>query len=238
MRYESDSIRDALAAEYVVGTLRGPARWRFERALKSSPPLRRTVAVWQEMLAPLDRSIEAVTPPVRVWRTIQLRIGAVGGRRRDRLETWSSVRFWRAAAAVSGAVALLLGVWLTSVAWPLPAPQTMVAVLADEGLTPVLVVSWNVRSKGAQRLRVRVARNPGKSTDGAWELWMVPRGGGGPVSLGLVTTHEMQIVTVPARLTAAVNAAWGLAMTVEPRGGSPTGRPTGTALYKGPCTLL
>jgi anti-sigma-K factor RskA len=67
---------------------------------------------------------------------------------------------------------------------------------------------------------------------------MLPRSGGEPLSLGLINAHETQVITVPARLAEAVNAAWGLAMSAEPRGGSPTGLPTGAVLYKGPCTLL
>jgi anti-sigma-K factor RskA len=72
----------------------------------------------------------------------------------------------------------------------------------------------------------------------AWELWLLPGGERKPVSLGLITTHETQTVQVPAHLLPAIDAAWGLAMSVEPEGGSPTGAPTGPVLYKGRCTRM
>jgi hypothetical protein len=109
MRYRNDRIRDALAAEYVLGTLRGPARRRFERSLKEAPRLRRAVAVWQNLLAPLNHSIEPVPPPARVWRHIRSRIAGSGRGRGPRLGFWASVGFWRAAAVASSAAALLLG---------------------------------------------------------------------------------------------------------------------------------
>ncbi len=49
---------------------------------------------------------------------------------------------------------------------------------------------------------------------------------------------EESLAAVPASLAPAVDAAWGMAMSVEHQGGSPAGLPTGPALYKRPCTKL
>jgi len=54
------------------------------------------------------------------------------------------------------------------------------------------------------------------------------------VSLGLITTHDTQTLIVPETLAAKLDKAQGLAMSVEPAGGSPTGLPTGPVLYAGP----
>jgi anti-sigma-K factor RskA len=64
---------------------------------------------------------------------------------------------------------------------------------------------------------------------------MLPDGGQQPVSLGLITTHETQVVKIPQALAVKLDAALGLAMSVEPAGGSPTGLPTGPVLYAGDC---
>ena len=67
---------------------------------------------------------------------------------------------------------------------------------------------------------------------------MMPQGGGKPTSLGLITTHETQDVDIPSYLMPAINAAWGMAMSVEPKHGSPTGTPSGPVLYSGQCTRI
>jgi len=64
-------------------------------------------------------------------------------------------------------------------------------------------------------------------------LWMLPGGDQKPVSLGLITTHETQVVKIPEALAAKLDSAHGLAMSVEPAGGSPTGLPTGPVLCAG-----
>jgi anti-sigma-K factor RskA len=120
---------------------------------------------------------------------------------------------------------------------PQPA-RMMVVVMEDQFQQPRITVSWDMRDSGRKRVRVRVVGHQTMAPDTAWELWMLREGDQRPVSLGLITTHETQDVVLPQELSAAVNAAAGLAMSVEPKGGSPTGIPTGPILYKGLCTRL
>jgi anti-sigma-K factor RskA len=232
VKYRNEQIRQALAAEYALGTLHGQARRRFERSLKDDPALRNLVAQWQARLAPLDAAIQPVRPPARVWRNIEERIR---GRPRALLRrVWESAGVWRAVALTSVAAALVLAGWL-----PGPGRETMVVVMSDSASNPALVVSWRVaQQRGERRLRVRVIGHQSMALDTAWELWMLPGGDRPPVSLGLISTDETQTLPVPSELSDAINAAQGLAMSVEPKGGSPTGRPTGPVLYQGLCTPL
>jgi anti-sigma-K factor RskA len=239
VRYRNDRLREALAAEYTLGTLQGPARRRFERSLKGNPQLRRAVAFWLELLAPLNDRIEAIEPPARVWRQIQSKIALGGHTRPADGGFWADLAFWRAATLATSAAALLLAVWVT-VLLQLARPQEMmVVVMSDDKATPALIVSWAIRDRDTKRLRVRVmAHAEMNSNTSAWELWMLPRNGGRPAPLALINTRETQTVIVASSMAEAVDAAWGLAMSVEPRGGSLTGLPTGPILYKGPCTKL
>ena len=234
MRYRNPDLRDALAAEYALGTLGGRARRRFERLLRVDPGLRRLAAEWQARLHPLNDGIDPVQPPARVWREIERRI--TPARRRSGLGwLWDSVGFWRAAALTGTAAALVLAVALVSV------PSTsrmMVVVMEDRSQEPKITVSWDMRESSRKRMRVRVIGHQSMAPDTAWELWMLREGDQRPVSLGLITTHETQDVVLPPELSAAINAATGLAMSVEPKGGSPTGVPSGPVLYKGSCTRL
>jgi anti-sigma-K factor RskA len=235
VKYPDDDLREALAAEFALGTLQGRARRRFERSLKDDPALRRLVAAWQERLAPLNEGIAPVQPPARVWRTIEQRI-----RKTSRRGTgiWDSLGFWRTASFAASAAVMLLAVIL-AMGIPTSKPHdTMVAVLSDDQSNPAITVSWQADPRGAERLRVRVMGHAEMAPDTAWELWMLPGGDQKPVSLGLITTHENQTVLLPRPLAVAINHASGLAMSVEPKGGSPTGVPTGPILYKGLCTMM
>jgi anti-sigma-K factor RskA len=176
-----------------------------------------------------------VAPPARVWRSIQRSLppaaGGAGG-------LWDSLGFWRGATFACVVATLALAATL-AVLVPATRPQeTMVVVMSDDRATPAMTISWQTDGRGDRRLRVRVIGHQVMDPRTAWELWMLPGGDRKPVSLGLITTHETQTVRIPAELVPAVNAAWGLAMSVEPEGGSPTGLPTGPVLYKGQCTRL
>ena len=235
MKYPNDDLREALAAEYALGTLQGRARRRFERSLKEEPALRRLVVAWQERLTPLNEGIAPVQPPARVWRSIEQRIRKTS---RRGASIWDSLGFWRTASFVASAAVVLLAVVLTT-ATPTSKPHdTMVAVLSDEQSNPAITVSWQADPRGAERLRVRVMGHAEMAPDTAWELWMLPGGDQKPISLGLITTHENQTVVLPRPLAVKINQASGLAMSVEPKGGSPTGVPTGPILYKGLCTMM
>ena len=56
MDYSRPELADRLASGYVLGTLRGPARRRFEALLPAHAMLRGAVRDWQDRLMPLARS--------------------------------------------------------------------------------------------------------------------------------------------------------------------------------------
>lgn len=239
MKYANPQLRDALAAEYALGTLQGSARRRFERLLKSDPQLRQLVAGWQERLAPLDALAEPLHPPARVWRSIQQRIEVQSGRRDDRQGFWASLGFWRGATVVSTLAAVVLAVSLVLIppAKP-PSVEQMVVVMMDEKATPAMTVSWPPRQKGLAKVRIHVVQHATMSPGTSWELWMLPGGEQKPVSLGLLNTDQTQELSIPSHLVPVMDAAAGLAMSVEPAGGSPTGLPTGPVIYSGQLTRL
>ena len=73
----NDDDRDALAAEYVLGTLAADERAHAEALLASDPSFTETVRQWERRLGELNVMVEAVEPPPELWDTIKANIETV-----------------------------------------------------------------------------------------------------------------------------------------------------------------
>ncbi|MDR7049603.1 anti-sigma-K factor RskA [Duganella sp. 3397] len=225
-------LREKLAAEYALGTLKGGARRRFEGYLHNDAALRRTTAEWQDRLAPLAEFAGAQAPRKRVWTGIERRLGlrpAAPAWQFWRSDAWSHAYNWRPLALASTAVALVLAALLATQS--LQAPQVdYMATLIDEHAQPVLVLAADNRK---QQLTVRVVNAAPVPSDKSLQLWAVPKAGN-PRSLGLVDPAGQVTLALGAPGLALGDDVALLAVSLEPKGGSrdPNG-PTGPILYKG-----
>ena len=77
MNYKRAELREKLAAAYVLGSLKGRARERFEKLMAYDFSVRREVAEWEARLAPLNAALTPIMPPRRVWRGVRARIQAL-----------------------------------------------------------------------------------------------------------------------------------------------------------------
>jgi anti-sigma-K factor RskA len=231
MDYGKRALAEALAADYVLGTMRAGARRRFEALLPSHVELRRATAAWQERMMPLTASIDPVQPPGDVWRRISDRLD----RRKSVVAgAWQRLSFWRSVSAFAGVAAIALAVLLAS---PRPAAPPVVVVLAPteaaaSGSAAAPIVA-SISGDGATlvtRPIVPVALRPDRSL----ELWAVPRDGTAPRSLGVLPSGSGATVAIRGKVLAGVDT---LAVTVEPLGGSPSGAPTGPIVYAGKFSL-
>jgi len=225
-------LRERLAAEYALGTLRGRARDRLRRWMREDAALARAVGEWEARLAPLAQAVEPVRAPARVWHGVEARLG--GGA--QQAGWWDRVAFWRPLGILaSGAMAALLAVVaLLPATKPPPAegvPAAYIAVLSDPKTQRAVVVATATRHD--TRLAVR-ALDPAILVAGkSLELWAVPRQGG-PKSLGLLDA-EQSTLTLAGSADRTLGEVPLLAVSLEPRGGSRTGAPSGPVLYSGPC---
>jgi len=234
MRFADEKLREKLAAEYVLGTMSARVRRRFEFHLRGNPQLRRAVSQWEARLAPLADAMPAIEPPARVWEAIKTRLG-IG--RPARPGFWGSLSFWRVSSLASGLLALALIILVAAPIRETPVDAGRMVVIMSDVATrkPAMTATWEPGQREGRSLRIRVIGHAEMAPNTAWELWMLPGGDQPPISLGLITTHETQVVKIPQALAARLDAAYGLAMSVEPGGGSPTGLPTGPVLYAGEC---
>jgi anti-sigma-K factor RskA len=244
MNYDNPQTRTALAAEYVLGTLHGRSRLRFEQILQSDAALRREVERWQNDLYPgLLDALPEHSPPERIWQVISsqtrnvvpFRSVAPRSIRSEDIDTSqqrSRVREnWQQLAT---AAVLLLTVYLVlDVAVFPPAPpaaQVLQVTLSDSAALP----AWSVSLERAQRqLSVRTLRTQTLTAANSFELWMLPGADQPPVSLGLIPPSGETTLALTAEQSATLLQAGGLVVSLEPAGGSPTGQPTGPILYQG-----
>jgi anti-sigma-K factor RskA len=216
----NDELREKLAAEYALGTLRGRARERLKRWMRDDPELMKEVQSWETRLAPMAQAVEPVAPPARVWNHIERQLGP-----RTKSSWWKALG-WMAAGAAAAMVAV-------AVLLPLQGDSTAayVAVLSDPKTNrPVLVAT---AERGDRLLRVNVLDPAIHVAGRSLELWALPSGGK-PRSLGIVSQTEKLNLKLLAAAEQALGDVPTLAISLEPAGGSPSGQPTGPVLYTGP----
>ncbi len=81
-----DDDRDALAAEYVLGTLSADERDQADALLAIDPGFAEIVRVWERRLGELNVMVEAVEPPPEVWNKIKNDVGTAERQRADKVE--------------------------------------------------------------------------------------------------------------------------------------------------------
>jgi len=216
---------DALAGEYVLGTLRGRARQRLERLARTDRIVADAVRGWEERLLPLAEALPPIAPPSRVWAAILARIRSAATTPRARSLLWAPAGWWRGLALVGLATSLALAIALLK-----PAPE------APEGTLVVVLAGGDASRYLAVKAIAPVAVAPDRSL----QLWMLPETGN-PRSLGLVSTIAptgVARIELPVAADRALQNIPALAISLEPAGGSPTGLPTGPVLYTGPVQRL
>lgn len=219
---------DALAGEYVLGTLPADARRAFAARILVDREAAQAVRDWQDRLALLDATAPELTPGAHVWEHIAARIapspaGNFGAAN-------EGARAWKLIAALTTAAAAVLAfIALRPDAPGASAPKApaplLVAALSEAGSQPALLVTADPASGRLVARAVSLSAPQGKSL----ELWYIG-GAAAPRSLGLLDGRAALTATLAAATT---SDGATIAVSLEPLGGSTTGAPTGPVLYSG-----
>lgn len=234
---EKADILEALAADYVLGTLDAAERRRVQARLEHDAELARYVEEWSQRLSPIAEAVPPVNPPPHVWRRIEATLAskshpAPAKVDPDRLQT--QVSFWRWCAIGASTLAASLAVYIGIVIAPVtPEFETRyVAVLNEGGELPAWLVSIDIADRTLTIRPVADVTVAQKSL----ELWLVRGSESPPQSLGLLSPTEPLLIPIPEQVRQDAYSKVVLAVSLEPEGGSPTGLPTGPVVYQG--TLL
>jgi anti-sigma-K factor RskA len=221
----------AEAGEYVLGLIDDAARADFEARLAADPELRRLVAVERERFLELDLTAEGPAPAPEIWQRIEEGVARTTSnvvdlqvRRTLPAAPLSRRGFWQGFSAAS-----ILGVVASSIAYmraPPGAPRLVVVLLNDQA-QPVSIVE----TLDDKRIRVIPLVNIDVPSDRTLQVWTLPDPATGPVSMGLLEAVRATLLEGPVLPTPQPDQLYEI--TLEPAGGSPTGRPTGPIIGKG-----
>lgn len=257
-RYQNAELRSQLAAEYALGTLRGLARARFEKLLRNDAALREEVGFWHARFSEFALRLKPVAPRAVVWTALEHAIHQPARTQRG-IEAHkvvplnsrpvlapppakpARVMVWQAWAAAATLAAVVLGMGLQreqarteQLSAALNAaqntPMPYLAVFQPAGGDARWAISLHP-DRHLMHVTLTGSKMPAEARARSLELWMLDSKGK-PHSLGLLPmggsqSYEMPLPDMPA---AELSAALTLAVSVEPRGGSPTGLPTGKVL--------
>ncbi len=204
MNIQSPALSDLLAAEYVLGTLHGGARRRFEQWLYAHPSLRQAVADWERRLNRLAVVSPAVAPPPTIWRDLEQRLFSAPARR----PWWDSLPFWRglALAGVLAAVLVIAPQWAS----PPTAEATFAAIRSAQN-----EVLWTVARAADGQLHVSNLRPMTVPQDQNCLLWL-KTGDDPPVMLGVLPDDgSARTLAMPASLAQSVQEG-ELWVTMQP----------------------
>ena len=220
-----DSNDDLLAGEYVLGVLPHAERVAFARRLAGDPRLAAHVRLWEERLAPLSDAVQPVAPPAKLRTELERRLFASEP---VQASVWQSLFFWRSLTAASlAALALLVALYVGIPSLLKKSQENYVAELsgATDG---VRLVAFYDAEAGILKVN-RIAGAPAAGRD--FELWLI-EGNNKPVSLGVLPQQASGTISLARQTITKLDGAV-LAISDEPRNGSPTGQPTGAVLATG-----
>jgi anti-sigma-K factor RskA len=234
---------DALAGEYVLGTLSAAARQAVAARIEREPALRDAVAAWEARLLPLVSLAPPAEPSAALWQRIEGSLGdamaavsatgsAVAVPRpkaagRNAAGWWNSLGLWRGMAGAGFATAAVLAAVLVLRTGAPQAPEYMVVLVEPQNKAPGYVIQTNA-ARQLSLVPLGVAILPSQKSLQFWtkgDQWR------GPVSLGLVKPG--QTLQIPIGKLPALEPNQLFELTLEPENGSPIDRPTGPIQYIG-----
>lgn len=229
-----ESGRDApvdIAGELALGVLDPETHAAVKAQLATDEALAEAYEAWSLRLAPLALAATPAAPSQDLWPQIRARLSSND----NRAAPLRNSRGWRAIAA--GLAVICVGLALTLAAQHLqPAASNgridQVAVLVSpDGATR------SVAGLDAARTRVRLANGALRAPRGRdLELWLIV-GTRAPAPLGVIRARpegsQAQEFRLPRSSAWPSSTPLTLAVSVEPLGGSPTGKPTGPIIAAG-----
>jgi anti-sigma-K factor RskA len=223
------------ADAYVLGLMDEDECRAMELALETDPALARAVGEARDRYIELDLAGPAATVSPNLWSRIEAMLGEQERPAHGRHAAPAPLRpsandnqlaRWRGLALSALAASTLLLAVLGYTATRRVEPE-VVAILMDASGEPVVMIE----DFGNDTARVVPLTDVSVAADRSLQLWTLPSRETGPVSLGVLKGWGTATVSGPDLPGPIEQQLYEI--TLEPLGGSPTGKPTGPIIGKG-----
>ncbi len=227
---EDDQV---LVAEYALDLLEGGERAAVARRIATEPALAADLKFWRARLATLDNEFAETPAPAGVLPRIESRLfgstTAAGG-------WWNSLPLWRGLAGAAAAVAIVaigMNIMQPRFDAQTAATQLVAALQANEGSGVEFVAFYDTGTQAVRLIGLQGQAIPGKD----FELWYI-KGEEPAVSMGVIPVDQRVEIPLDASAKAKIGEGTVLAVTLEQKGGSPTGVAQGPIVAVGTATPI
>lgn len=204
-----------------------------ERRMAGDEAFSQIVARWQADMESFNQDYDEVTPRAAVLEQLEQRLFAAPLTSKVKVGLWNSMAFWRWLSLGTSVAAAAALIYASGIASPPSRDGKLVAELSAPSNSVNMLASYDAES-GRMRI-VPVAA--GRAQEKSLELWLVP-GQGDPFSLGILPADTGGELVIPSDLRDRLGGGATLAVSLEPFGGSPTGKPTGAIVASGTARSL
>ncbi len=233
--HEHPSLVDKLASSYVLGTLQGHARNRFEAVMQTRANVAAAVSDWSERLGPLHMALPSLEPKASLWQSIAKQTQLAPPATAPARTWWQNLLM----PLPIGAMVIGLGVGgLVPVLWQMQSlskqqavlPESYVGVLATpEGKTGLTVSSL----RQGTVVELQQAQLPTLATEQTLYLWRISKEGQvAPVAA--IPNEKWSKITLAEPSESVFFSAAELAVSIEPTGSAPS-KPSQAFIYRGLC---
>jgi anti-sigma-K factor RskA len=256
----ADEDKEALAAEYVLGTLDADERAQAEALMLIDPGFTAVVRGWERRLGELNAMVAPVEPVPALWDRIRAQVAETAPSATVRLPDVDGPKPV-ADGAPAGADVVVLAQrvkrWRTFTGLTTALAASLAAIMVLRDYRPdMLPKQWQPRTVAqapAQFVAVfqKDEQSPAfilsvdtdrrvvtvrqvaaeKRPDRSYQLWIATQPGAAPRSLGLIGAGDFTVHAALAAYDPAVINNATYGISDEPLGGSPTGAPTGPVIH-------
>ena len=232
---------DTKAFEYVLGSLKGAERQKFEQQMQELESVRYAVQFWEEQLMYMQDSKE-LPPKEETWSAIYAKINPTVRTSSD--ENSGKQPWWKALALWKTSTAALAMLWVLTIGWfsmgintatvPTDLNSDYVAILNDEEGQPILTALTSSDGKTLWLKWEEIEIEP----DTSLQLWAQSRRDGEIRPLVIFEAEKNRELVLNETNWRLIKDSAYLLLTEEEPGGSAIDEPSEELIAKGVCIRL